>query len=82
MVLHHIYYPVQDKTGAIIGVAIFAQDITERKHMEEEVRRNVEELERFRKMAIGREIKMIQLKEEINELLNQSGQGEKYEIVE
>jgi PAS domain S-box-containing protein len=82
MVLHHIYYPVQDKTGALIGVAIFAQDITERKHMEEEVRRNVEELEQFSKLAIGREIKMIQLKEEINELLDQLGQGEKYEIVE
>jgi len=82
MVLHHIYYPVQDKTGAIIGVAIFAQDITERKHLEEEMRRNMEELEQFSKLAIGRELKMIQLKEEINELLRQSGQGEKYEIVE
>ncbi|MBW2704891.1 MAG: PAS domain S-box protein [Deltaproteobacteria bacterium] len=81
MVFHHIYYPVQDKTGAIIGVAIFAQDITERKHMEEEMKRNVEELEQFRKLAIGREIKMIQLKEEINELLSQLSQGEKYKIV-
>ena len=82
MVYHHNYYPVQDKSGAIIGVAIFAQDITERKHMEKELRRNVEELEQFNKLAIGREIKMIELKEEINELLNQSGQVEKYEIVE
>jgi PAS domain S-box-containing protein len=81
MVLHHIYYPVQDKTGAIIGVAIFAQDITERKHMEEDLTRNVEELEQFRKLAIGREMKMIRLKEEINELLGQLSQGEKYKIV-
>jgi PAS domain S-box-containing protein len=81
MVLHHIYYPVQDKIGAIIGVAIFAQDISERKHMEEELKQNVEELERFRNLAIGREIKMIQLKEEINELRGQLGQGEKYKIV-
>jgi PAS domain S-box-containing protein len=81
IVLHHIYYPVQDKTGAIIGVAIFAQNITERKHMEEELTRNVEELERFRKLAIGREMKMIQLKEEINDLLGQLSQGEKYKVV-
>jgi PAS domain S-box-containing protein len=81
MVLHHIYYPVQDKTGDIIGVAIFAQEITERKHMEEELMRNVEELEQFSKVAFGREIKMIQLKEEINELRDQLGQREKYEIV-
>jgi two-component system sensor histidine kinase/response regulator len=81
MVFSHIYHPVQDKTGAIIGVAIFAQDITERKHMEEDLKRNVEELEQFSKLAFGREIKMIQLKQEINELRGQLGQGEKYEIV-
>jgi hypothetical protein len=50
--------------------------------MEEELRRNVEELEQFSNLAIGREIKMIQLKKEINELLDQLGQGERYEIVE
>jgi PAS domain S-box-containing protein len=82
MVFHHIYYPVQDKSDAIIGVAIFAQDITERKHMEEALRRNVEELEQFSKLAIGREKKMIQLKQEINELGGQLDQGEKYKIVE
>jgi len=43
---------------------------------------NVEELEQFSKLAIGREIKMIQLKQEINELRGQLGQGEKYEIVQ
>ena len=81
MVFHHIYYPVQDKTGDIMGVAIFAQDITERKQMEDEMKRNVEELEQFSKLAIGREIKMIQLKEEINELRGQLDQSEKYKIV-
>ena len=82
MVFHHNYYPVKDKSGVMIGVAIFAQDITERKHMEQVLKRNVEELEQFSKLAIGREIKMIQLKREINELLDRLGQDEKYEIVE
>jgi PAS domain S-box-containing protein len=81
IVLHHIYYPVQDKAGAIMEVAIFAQDITERKHMEEEMKRNVEELERFSKLAFGREKKMIRLKQEINELRGQLDQDEKYKIV-
>jgi len=57
------------------------QDITERKHMEEEMKRNVEELERFSKLAFGREKKMIRLKQEINELRGQLDQDEKYKIV-
>ena len=36
----------------------------------------MEELEQFSKLAIGREKKMIQLKQEINELLGQLDQGE------
>jgi menaquinone-dependent protoporphyrinogen IX oxidase len=50
--------------------------------MEEDLKRNVEELEQFSKLAIGREIKMIQLKKEINEYLNKQGLEGKYEIVE
>jgi len=61
-----------------MGVAIFAQDITDRRHMEEELKRHVEELEQFSKLAIGRELKMIQLKEEINELRGQLDQSKKY----
>ena len=82
MVFHHNYYPVHDKAGAIIGVAIFAQDITERKHMEDELRRNVDELQRFSKVAFGREKKMIQLKKEINELRDQMNKDKKYKIVQ
>jgi hypothetical protein len=42
----------------------------------------MEELEQFNEMAIGREEKMIELKEQINELLDQMGKDKKYEIVE
>jgi PAS domain S-box-containing protein len=81
MNFYNSFYPVQDKTGEIIGVAIFGQDVSERKQMEAALKRNVEELERFSKLAYGREKKMIQLKKEINELLNQTGQEKKYTIV-
>jgi hypothetical protein len=56
-------------------------DITERRHMEDEMRQKVDELERFSKVAFGREKKMIQLKQEINELMIQLGKIEKYKIV-
>lgn len=74
--------PLFDGDGNKIGSFGMFTEITERKHMEEDLKRKVEELELFNKLAIGRELKMIQLKQEINELLNQLGQGEKYAIVE
>jgi len=73
--------PLLDGDGGKIGSFGMFTDIAERKHMEEELRRNVDELERFSKLAFGREKKMIQLKQEINELWGQRGQGEKYKIV-
>jgi hypothetical protein len=72
---------IYDAAGQVAGAIESLRDITERKHLEDEMRRNLEELERFNKLAIGREIKMIQLKEEINELLGQSNQDKKYKIV-
>lgn len=43
-------------------------DITERKCAEEELKKRVKELEEFYQMAIGRELKMIELKKEIERL--------------
>ena len=70
-----------DAAGKITGAIETLRDSTEHKHMEADLRRNLEELERFNKLAIGREIMMIQLKEEINELLCQLNQDKKYKIV-
>ena len=44
MVFHNFFYPVRDKTGTIMGVAIFAQEITERKMAEKALKERVEEL--------------------------------------
>ena len=58
------------------------RDITSRKSAEHEMQQNMEELEQFSKVAVGREEKMIQLKDEINQLLEQAGLGKKYKIAE
>jgi hypothetical protein len=75
--------PCLNNAAPLFDVGSFGMttNITERKHMEEELRRNVDELERFSKLAFGREIKMIHLKQEVNELMSQLGQVEKYKIV-
>ena len=72
---------IYDAAGQVAGAIESLRDTTEAKHMEEDLRRNVEELERFNKLALGRELKMIQLKEEINELLCQLKRDKRYKIV-
>ena len=57
------------------------RDITERKQAEKELKERMEEMERFSRLTIDREGKMIQLKEEINILLEQTGREKKYKIV-
>jgi PAS domain S-box-containing protein len=44
------------------------RDITRQKQAEEEVNMKVEELERFNRIAVGRELKMIELKEKLKAL--------------
>jgi PAS domain S-box-containing protein len=73
--------PLLDKNGNVVGSFGMTTNIAKRKQMEETLRQKVDELERFSKVAYGRERKMIQLKAEINELRIQVGQGKKYTIV-
>ena len=54
----------------------------DRDRAEAELQQNLADLERFNRLVIGREEKMIQLKQEINELREQSGQGKRYKIID
>ena len=45
-------------------------DITDRKLAEEQISKHTEELEKMNKVMVDREIKMIELKQEIEELKN------------
>ena len=56
------------------------QDISERKRAENELKKKNKELELFNRLAVGREIKMIELKKEINALLEDQGKEPRYEI--
>ncbi|MFH2039468.1 MAG: MASE1 domain-containing protein [Chloroflexota bacterium] len=62
----------------IVGSRGVVRDITERKQAEEALHLKIDELELFQNLTVGRELKMIELKKEINSLLKQAGKPEKY----
>jgi PAS domain S-box-containing protein len=58
------------------------EDVTDLRLAETELKKKVEELEHFNDLSVGRELKMIDLKKEVNALLKRLGENEKYKIVE
>jgi PAS domain S-box-containing protein len=57
-------------------------DITPRIRVEQDLQKKMDELLQFQRLTVDRELKMIELKKEINELLKSSGKDKKYRIVE
>ena len=56
----------------------FVIDVTERKRAEEEATRRMEELAAWHQITLGREGRVLELKEEVNELLEKAGQPPRY----
>jgi PAS domain S-box-containing protein len=61
-------FPLRDEKDNITHYVWVEQDISSRKHMENELKRRLEELEDFYKMAVDRELRMKELKQEIERL--------------
>jgi PAS domain S-box-containing protein len=59
--------PLKNLDGSVLKLGIF-RDITERKRMEEDLKRKINDLEQFRKVTIRREIRMRELKDRVEEL--------------
>jgi len=71
--------PLQSE-GKIVQLAI-TRDITDRKQAEQELNDKMDELMYFHRLTVGRELTMIELKKEVNQLLIDAGQESKYNIV-
>jgi PAS domain S-box-containing protein len=71
---------ITDETGAPLGLMGISRDIRDRKQMQLQLQSTMNELKSFNQAMIGREIRMIELKQEVNRLLEKLGQPEKYEI--
>jgi PAS domain S-box-containing protein len=61
-------------------VNFYGVDITERKRAEESLRESNKELTRFNRAAVGRELRMIELKKEINALCARAGEMPRYPL--
>jgi PAS domain S-box-containing protein len=62
-----------DELGNPVGTVVSAREITQRKLLEADLQRRTEELERFNRLAVGRELRMIELKRQINDLSRRLG---------
>ena len=61
-------YPIKDNNSKVLGLVGIHTNITERKKAEENLKKKVDELENMNKLMIGRELKMVELKKEIEVL--------------
>lgn len=86
----YILKPVADRElEIVIEMALYKsrvdlaieQSNTQLEQRVAELKEKCAELERFNKVTMGRELRMIELKQEVNALLQAAGQAEKYRIV-
>jgi two-component system, cell cycle sensor histidine kinase and response regulator CckA len=78
--------PITDGRGRVIGVVIIFQDVTGKRRIEEELQKQAKELARansdltsFNRAMVGRELRMIELKKEVDQLCRQFGLPTRYE---
>jgi len=71
---------VLDENSNMVAIVCAGRDITERKQAEEELKRSLAELEQFNRLAVGRELRMIELKREINEMAQRAGLDPPYDV--
>lgn len=70
--------PFVDEKGETSGAVVVFRDITEQLNSQLELQQRMDELQRFNHLTMGREDRMIALKQEINALLQAQGLEKKY----
>lgn len=70
--------PVFDEKGNVIMMIEYSFDITDLKKAKDELTQKLKEVEKFNKVMVGRELRVVELKKEINDLLVSFGKSPKY----
>ena len=66
--------------GKILADMVSVSDITDRKLAEERLQKMLCDMERYNRLMVGREIRVVELKKEVNALLQQAGRPAAYPI--
>jgi PAS domain S-box-containing protein len=61
-------YPIRDSKGNITSTIETLTDVSQRIRLENDLKKRIKELEEFYDMAVGRELRMVDLKQEIERL--------------
>lgn len=76
-------YPVREAgSNEVTAVVEFVRDITERKRARARLAEQLDELRRWHTATLGREMRILELKREVNRLLAQAGQPPRYPSAE
>jgi len=73
-------FPVLAKDGTVRYICRISLDITERKRADAALQARNAELERFNRAVVGRELDMIELKRQVNELSRQLGRAAPFSL--
>ncbi len=76
--VHSVVTPLKDGSGVHRGFVLRSADVTQRRAARHKLEQTVDKLERFNRVAVGREHRIIELKHEVNALLQQQGRPGKY----
>jgi PAS domain S-box-containing protein len=68
------------QTGEPMCLGSIQRDITLQKQAERQLKKNMSELEQFNRLAVGRELRMIELKREVNGIARTAGLVEPYDL--
>lgn len=80
--LETIKTPMWDSAGRLIGVLGIARDTTANHQYQDQLTAQVEELRRWQDATLGREMRILELKREVNALLAKLGQPPNYSSAE